>query len=154
MTMQPPFAPDFRFLPPATLAPYTSLNMSRTAARLIAVFALFVLALAPLAASGLGASPKEPFASIDAQDDGHGDEDAAGAGERRDGLNSVVIWTLAGVGIFAVGLGAFYFFKRQVGGFPENPAWVAPITIMPSKDFPDEADHPDSASPAPAHRGH
>jgi hypothetical protein len=44
------------------------------------------------------------------------------------------------LGLIVVGVAGtvFYLFKRRVGGFPEHPSWVAPITIMRSKDFPDE----------------
>ena len=56
----------------------------------------------------------------------------------------IVILLLAGLG------GVFYLLKRRMGGFPSNPAWVAPITIMRSKDFPDE----NSYSDAPAHDAH
>jgi len=40
-----------------------------------------------------------------------------------------------------------YLLKRGVGGFAENPDWVAPISIEPSSSFPEEAeddDHHDS----------
>jgi hypothetical protein len=52
----------------------------------------------------------------------------------------VVLWSLVGVGIFATTLGVFYLFKRRIGAFPRNPAWVAPISIMPSKDLPGDVD--------------
>jgi Na+-driven multidrug efflux pump len=51
---------------------------------------------------------------------------------------TTVIWALAIIGIGAVLLGCLYLFKRQVGGFPENPEWVAPISIQYSKDLPVE----------------
>ena len=66
----------------------------------------------------------------------------------------VAIWSLIGVAIFCVLLGVLYLFKRQVGGFPENPAWVAPISIQRSRDLPSEPDphghddHGDSHAPA------
>lgn len=50
----------------------------------------------------------------------------------------MVVWstvTILGAGVV---FGTLYLLKRRVGGFPANPAWVAPITIMPSKDFADE----------------
>ncbi len=64
-----------------------------------------------------------------------------------------VIWMLSGVAAFAVLLGIFYLLKRRVGGFPANPAWVAPITIMPSSELPQD-DEPVAHSEdlhAPAH---
>jgi hypothetical protein len=67
------------------------------------------------------------------------------------------LWSLAGVAVGAVVMGTLYLFKRRVGGFPENPSWVAPISIMRSRDLPsDAAGHADvhdnhSAGHAPAH---
>lgn len=92
-------------------------------------------------------------------DDGHGSPDpmvqSGGGGA---GVLEPVLWSLAGVAIFAVGLGVLYLLKRQVGGFPENPDWVAPISIMRSRDLPaDDGDahgHGDSHghdAHAPAH---
>ena len=70
---------------------------------------------------------------------------------KSDAWGEVVIWSIVGLGIFAAIGGVLYYFKRQVGGFPENPSWVAPITIMESKDFPDEGDF---GEPAPSHGVH
>jgi hypothetical protein len=55
-----------------------------------------------------------------------------------------LVWTTAGVAIAAVVMGVLYLFKRRIGGFPANPSWVAPITIMESKDFPAEGDYGDT----------
>lgn len=49
-----------------------------------------------------------------------------------------VIWAIVAVLIAALVGGIMYAFKRQVGGFPKNPSWVAPISIMLSRDLPDE----------------
>ena len=51
-----------------------------------------------------------------------------------------VVWMLCGVAAFALVLSIFYLLKRRVGGFPANPAWVAPITIMPSSELPQDPD--------------
>lgn len=66
--------------------------------------------------------------------DGEGGSTTAGA----NGTDVVpaALWSLAGVAIGAVVMGTLYLFKRQVGGFPENPSWVAPISIMRSRDLP------------------
>jgi hypothetical protein len=54
----------------------------------------------------------------------------------------VVLGTLAFIALVSVVLGVLYLLKRQVGGFPEHPEWVAPISIMRSRDLPgDDADH-------------
>jgi hypothetical protein len=59
----------------------------------------------------------------------------------------VVLGTLAFIALFSVALGVLYLLKRQVGGFPEHPEWVAPITIMRSRDLPgDDGEH--------GHNGH
>lgn len=94
-------------------------------------------------------------ASATLADDGHGAAATATSG----GVDVLpaVLWSLAGVAIFAIVMGVFYLFKRQVGGFPENPEWVAPISIMRSRDLPAEDDthgHGDSHghdAHAPAH---
>lgn len=49
-------------------------------------------------------------------------------------VKPVVLWSIAGVAAGAVVMGTLYLLKRQVGGFPANPTWVAPITIMPSRE--------------------
>ncbi len=64
----------------------------------------------------------------------------------------VVLWSLAGVAIVAVSLGVLYLLKRQVGGFPENPDWVAPISIMRSRDLP--ADDGDGHGGSHGHDAH
>ena len=80
------------------------------------------------------------------------------AGETRDIL-PVALWSIAGVALGAVVMGTLYLFKRQVGGFPENPSWTAPISIMRSRDLPGDEDlhghgdphDPPSPGHAPAH---
>jgi hypothetical protein len=68
-----------------------------------------------------------------------------------------VVWTVVGVAVASVILAIFYLFKRRVGAFPKNPSWVAPISVMPAKDLPDETDGshaaggPAAAGHAPAH---
>jgi hypothetical protein len=71
-------------------------------------------------------------------------------------VSTTVIWSLIGVGIFSLALGILYLLKRHVGGFPEDPSWVAPISIqraseLPSEDAHGHDDHGDSHGHAPAH---
>lgn len=66
----------------------------------------------------------------------------------------VAVWTVVGVLIFGLVLGIFYLFKRRVGGFPRNPKWVAPITIMPAGENADEGDFGDQVPSAQAHAEH
>ena len=61
------------------------------------------------------------------------------------------VWTVVGVAVGGLVLGIFYLLKRRVGGFPQNPDWVAPITIMPSKELPQEGDFGDAAPDAHGH---
>jgi hypothetical protein len=61
-------------------------------------------------------------------------------------------WAIVGTLVGGLFLSVFYLLKRRVGGFPRNPSWVAPITIMQSKDFPDEGYYGDV--PADAHGAH
>lgn len=73
-------------------------------------------------------------------------EGAPTGGTGRDILPPV-LWMLSGVGASAVLLSIFYLLKRRIGGFPANPAWVAPITIMLSSESPqDGAAHGHTAS--------
>lgn len=127
--------------------------MSRTIAALLVVIALLAPVASPVVASDAGLPGHALSAAVAAQE-GEGEADGAGTSERRDGLDSVVIWSLAGLGIFALLLGAFYFFKRQVGGFPENPSWTAPITIMASKDFVGDEDVGEAAQAAHGQTSH
>lgn len=78
-------------------------------------------------------------------------QEAAGGSDHR--IEPMVLWTVVGVGIGAIALGVLYLFKRQVGGFPQHPTWVAPITIMQSKDSPGDADSHEATAPGDDH-GH
>jgi hypothetical protein len=85
------------------------------------------------------ASPEPAGAAVSAS------QDAGGVVGSIDGrVAPRVLWTFAGVAAGALIAGVFYLMKRRVGGFPRNPSWIAPITIMPSKDFADEGTFPDS----------
>jgi hypothetical protein len=111
----------------------------------------------------LAAALAAPTAAL-AQD--HGDDAAAEEGHSGgtsfiggpdwDDAKEVTIWSIVAIGGFATVLGVFYLFKRKVGGFPEHPSWVAPISIMPASELPgDDGDahggHHDQHEHAPAH---
>jgi len=87
-----------------------------------------------------------------ADDEGHSDPAAAGSGTD---VVDPALWSIAGIAAGAVVLGLLYFVKRRAGGFPANPSWVAPITIMRSRDLPGDAGahgHDDAhGGHAPAH---
>lgn len=122
-------------------------DMNRLALRLLLIATLLAALSAPAAALA---------GSYDLPDAGHAtpaqEEPAADGDDEL--VDPVVIWSLVGLGVFAAVMGALYYFKREVGGFPENPTWFAPITIMPSKDFPDEGDFGEQVPSAQAHAEH
>ncbi len=94
-----------------------------------------------------------PTTAAFAQEHGGG-ESATSNSPKWSDVKEVATWSIVGVATGAVVLGVFYTLKRKVGGFPENPTWVAPITIMQSKDFLSEDNMPDAGghdSHAPAH---
>jgi hypothetical protein len=62
-----------------------------------------------------------------------------------------VLWMLAAVAVFALVLGTLYLFKRRVGGFPRNPTWVPPISIMRSADLPGDRDPHEATPPSDPH---
>jgi len=66
----------------------------------------------------------------------------------------VAIWSLIGVGIMCLALGILYLFKKQMGGFPEHPSWVAPISITRSRDLPSEPDTHGHDDHGDGHGGH
>jgi len=109
-------------------------------------------------ALGLLASAPTAFA----QEHGDGESEAHGGssfigGPDWDDAKEVTMWSLVAIGGGSVILGALYLFKRKIGGFPEHPSWVAPISIMRASDLPgdDGAGHNDGHDPhgshAPAH---
>lgn len=53
-----------------------------------------------------------------------------------------VIWVIVSVLLACLAGGILYLFKRRIGAYPKNPSWVAPISIMLSRDLPgDEEAH-------------
>jgi len=133
-----PFSLPFAWWPLPPLLRTLSLGMKKLLLRLVLVSTLSIAALSA-AAPALA-------------EDGHGAP--ASAGSEND-VVPAALWSLAGVAAGAVVLGALYFFKRGIGGFPENPSWVAPISITRSRDLPGDGDshgHGDShGGHAPAH---
>jgi hypothetical protein len=57
----------------------------------------------------------------------------------------MVVWSIVTILVAGVVFGTLFLLKRRVGGFPANPTWVAPISVMPSKDFADEGSFSESA---------
>lgn len=117
-----------------------------------AVFVIFVFAAfafaAPLAALESPAETDDLASPKIHNQDGHEPGPVTTQGSDEDVIPRVV-WMLAGVAASAVTLSVLYLLKRRVGGFPENPSWVAPITIMPSSQLPGDTDS--HHEPAPGH---
>ncbi len=85
-----------------------------------------------------------PVAGVFAQEHGGADDGhatAVGEGRTWDDVQKVAVWSIVGIAAGCALLSVLYLFKRQVGGFPEHPSWVAPISIMPANQLPvDDAD--------------
>ncbi|MCA9823109.1 MAG: hypothetical protein R3B97_08620 [Dehalococcoidia bacterium] len=78
----------------------------------------------------------------------HADEPAGGAqSSDSSGIDVVpgATWMFVGILVSGLGLSILYLLKRRVGGFPKNPAWVAPISIERSETFAKEGDFGDVA---------
>ncbi len=115
--------------------------------RLLALFlsALFAVALfGPAFAQDHGGGEAEGEESHTPASDSPGWSD----------VQEVTIWSLAGIAAGAVVLGVLYTLKRRVGGFPENPSWVAPITIMPASQLPSDDDDPHGHGHGEGHEAH
>ena len=129
--------------------------MSQALVRMALALALMV-ALVGVAAPAMAAERSERSpAPLAVSQEGEGEGEAAGDEGDGGGITidvvPVTLWTLAAVAGLCVVGGVFYLFKRRVGGFPKNPSWVAPISIMESRDFPDEGDFGDALPDAHGH---
>jgi hypothetical protein len=123
------------------------------------VFARLIVLAALLAAPAFSATAA--FAQDHGGESGADEEHGSGgidflAGPDWDDAKEVTIWSIVSVATFGTVLGVLYLFKRKVGGFPEHPAWVAPISIMRASDLPGDGDDGHEAaaphdSHAPAH---
>jgi len=114
----------------------------RSVLAVVVLAALFALAVAvPAVAQDHGPAPTT-----------HGESGGEGDTGNEHDVVPVLVWSSLGVVAGGLVLSVLYVFKRRVGGFPANPSWVAPITIMPSKDFPTEGSYGDV--PAGGHGHH
>jgi len=116
-----------------------SKRMPMPLTRIAAVFVLlaFALGAAPAFASS---EPHGADATVTRLQEGEPEESASDETD----IVPVAVWTIAGVLLAGLAGGVFYLLKRRVGGFPQNPSWVAPISIMESKDFADEGSFGDA----------
>lgn len=90
-----------------------------------------------------------------AEDEGHGEEATSSPSDVgvTGNLKEVALWTSAGIAASAIFLTAFYMLKRKIGLF-DNPEWVAPITILYSKDAATEGTFGDSGDSHGSHGSH
>jgi len=136
------------------------MKLSQVRVALIAIAA--VLAIAAGASTIKAASvPDVPHSApiVLQQEGGHSSGENTASTQAQNGggginIVKVSIWTVVGIAIGGLVLAIFYMLKRRLGGFPEDAAWVAPITIMESKDFPDEGTFGDQEPSLQAHAEH
>lgn len=122
--------------------------MRRLQSLVVAASILGVIALGTALPAG-AAAQREPVpivAEVSAPGQAQGDTSGTDVSAR-------VIWTIAGIAGGAVIFGTLYLLKRRVGGFPEHPSWVAPISIMLSSENADESTWGE-LEPAGAHGSH
>jgi hypothetical protein len=100
-----------------------------------AILGVIVLGTAGTASASGRREPTPLVSELRAPGQEHGGSSADGEGGD---VSTRVIWTIAGVAGGVVIFGTLYLLKRRLGGFPQNPTWVAPITIMPSRENADD----------------
>ena len=107
--------------------------------RLAAATVVTLLVALPIASSAFAAEASVADRSAPAvlHQEGHGEStDSGSTGD----VKTRVTWMIVGIVGASVAMGLLYLFKRRIGGFPKNPSWVAPITIMPSSELPGDVD--------------
>lgn len=101
-----------------------------------------------------------PVSGAFAQEHGEGEPTTTASDSRDWGdVQEVALWSLVAIAGGSVVMGILYLLKKSLGGFPENPSWVAPISVMRSRDLPGDdnqgheahADHNGHGGHAPAH---
>jgi len=105
----------------------------------------------PVAVSAATAIPQPAIGVWPAQEEPQGEDQSIPLNDRS---KTVLVWSILAIAGTAGFLAVFYMVKKRLGGFPENPSWVAPITVMPSRELPDEGDFGDQAPPEQAHTEH
>ncbi|GBD24149.1 hypothetical protein HRbin29_01823 [bacterium HR29] len=107
--------------------------------RLVALFAALALAVvvsAPVAAASVDMAHSAPSAPAQ-ETGGHGEArggDASGVSANTERI----LWSVLAIALAVPIAGVFYLLKKRLRAFPENPEWVAPISVMRSRDLPDE----------------
>lgn len=120
---------------------------------LLALFGVLSLTAVLPGAAWAADTPADPRAgaAVSAQEEPHGEDQSIPLSDR---AKTVLVWAIIGVGALAGVIGILYQVKKKLGGFPENPSWVAPITVMPSRELPDEGDFGDQVPSEQAHAEH
>ena len=77
----------------------------------------------PAAAATTQQEPTPIVRQYDPQERGEGSGDT-----------TTIIWAIVGIAVASAVGGVLYLLKREVGGFPADPDWVAPITILRAGD--------------------
>ncbi len=119
------------------------MKTSLSALALSAVLVLSLVSSAPVFAQDHGGDETEEST-----------EALPGSGSTWDEAQDVTIWSLVAIAAGLVVLGVLYTLKRKVGGFPENPGWVAPITIMPASQLPGDDTDPHGHGHGTGHEAH
>lgn len=120
-------------LDPDSSCPTLGIVMKHVALRLALLVALAFVAFSAVPMSPASAATREPTPIVRQWQPAPARE--AGGSERR--VEDPIFWTI--IGGLAGGLifSGLYLLKRKVGGFPEHPTWVAPISVMPSRELPE-----------------
>lgn len=127
-------------------------DMRLRLALVVAALALATAAPAPVAAASADLSQTASVAAA---------QETGGHGETRDGGASGIsanteriLWSVLAVALAVPIGGVFYLLKKRLRAFPENPEWVAPISVMRSRDLPDERTYEGSEAAGPGHGHH
>lgn len=100
---------------------------------LVAAFLALVIGSGVVAAADL--APAAEGAGAPAQAEGHGSESTANVPSAN---VERVLWSVLAIALAVPIGGVLYLLKKRLRAFPEHPEWVAPISVMRSRDLPDE----------------
>jgi hypothetical protein len=118
--------------------------MLRSTTLAAVLLASSLLGFGTFAGASAAASNAEPSPIVREWD---GFQEAASAGSS---VREPIIWSVVTIAAGAIVAATLYLLKRQLGAFPANPDWIAPITIMPAgENAVEESDYP--APPAGHH---
>lgn len=103
-----------------------------------------------VAASAAPRSSEVPAHGVVSQQEGGqptSDHGIAGSGANTERI----LWSILAIALAVPIAGTLYLLKRRLRAFPEHPEWVAPISVMRSRDLPDERT---VESGEPSHNAH